>query len=216
MSDIRVLLADDHAVVREGLKALVGAEPGMDVVGEAADGPAAVALVAELDPDVVVVDVSMPGMNGAQVTTRLREVRPNRKVLALTVHEDAGYLRLLLEAGAAGYVLKRAAAAELVRAIRAVAAGGTYLDPAMAGRVVDDLVRPAEAPGAACELSERETEVVRLIALGYSNKEIAARLKVSVKTVETYKARSMEKLAIRSRVDIVRYAAGRGWLATTA
>lgn len=214
MSPIRVLLADDHAVVREGLKALVSAEPDMDVVGEAADGVEAVARTASLDPDVVVVDVSMPGLNGAQVTTRLREERPDRKVLALTVHEDAGYLRLLLEAGAAGYVLKRAAAAELVRAIRAVAGGGTYLDPAMAGRVVDDLVRPPEPPAASAELSERETEVVRLIALGYSNKEIAARLKVSVKTVETYKSRSMEKLNIRSRVDIVRYAAGRGWLNT--
>jgi DNA-binding NarL/FixJ family response regulator len=185
------------------------------VIGEASDGPSAVALVADLDPDVVVVDVSMPGLNGAEVATRLRAARPDRKVLALTVHEDAGYLRLLLEAGAAGYMLKRAAAAELVRAVRAVAAGGTYLDPAMAGRVVDDLVRPTEPPATTAELSERETEVVRLIALGYSNKEIAARLGVSVKTVETYKSRSMEKLAIRSRVDIVRYAAGRGWLSAT-
>src|SRR4051812_49874970 len=121
MSTIRILLADDHAVVREGLKALLGAEPGIEVVGEAADGPAAVALAAELDPDVVVVDISMPGLNGAQVTTRLRQANPGRKVLALTVHEDKSYLRLLLEAGAAGYVLKRAAAGELVQAIRAVA-----------------------------------------------------------------------------------------------
>jgi DNA-binding NarL/FixJ family response regulator len=215
VTTIRVLLADDHAVVREGLKALINAESDMNVIGEASDGPSAVALVADLDPDVVVVDVSMPGLNGAEVATRLRAARPDRKVLALTVHEDAGYLRLLLEAGAAGYMLKRAAAAELVRAVRAVAAGGTYLDPAMAGRVVDDLVRPTEPPATTAELSERETEVVRLIALGYSNKEIAARLGVSVKTVETYKSRSMEKLAIRSRVDIVRYAAGRGWLSAT-
>src|SRR5690349_1525027 len=143
MSNIRVLLADDHAIVREGLKSLINSQSGMEVVGEAADGPTAVSMTAELDPDVVVVDISMPGANGAQVTTQLRAARPDRKVLVLTVHEDKGYLRLLLEAGAAGYVLKRAAAAELVQAIRAVAEGGTYLDPALAGSVVDNFVRPA-------------------------------------------------------------------------
>ena len=211
---IRVLLADDHAIVREGLKALVNSQPDMEVVGEAPDGLVAVSLTAELDPDVAVVDVSMPGLGGADVTRRLRQADPGRKVLVLTVHEDKGYLRLLLDAGAAGYVLKRAAAAELVQAIRAVAAGGTYLDPALAASVVDDFVRPAERDEPAAELSERETAVVRLIALGYSNKEIAAQLKLSVKTVETYKTRSMEKLHIRSRVDIVRYAARRGWLET--
>ncbi len=212
MNSIRVLLADDHAVVREGLKALINAQPDMEVVGEAADGLAAVALAAELDPDVVVVDVSMPGLTGAQVATRLREVRPDHKVLALTVHEDGSYLRMLLEAGAAGYVLKRAAVGELVQAIRAVAAGGTYIDPAMAG-VLGDFVRPTQDRDApAVELSEREGEVVRLVALGFSNKEIAARLRISVKTVETYKARSMEKLGLKGRVDIVRYASRRGWL----
>jgi DNA-binding NarL/FixJ family response regulator len=214
MDKLRILLADDHAVVREGLKALVNAQPGMEVVAEAADGPTAVRLVAEHDPDVVVVDVSMPGLNGAEVTSRLREARPGRHVLALTVHEDKGYLRLLLEAGAAGYVLKRAAADELIQAIRAVAGGGTYLDPALAGAVVGDFVRtPAGGVAAAVELSDREAEVVRLIAQGYSNKEIAARIGLSVKTVETYKARSLEKLDLRSRVDIVRYATQRGWLA---
>lgn len=213
MDNIRVLLVDDHAVVREGLKTLVNLQVGMAVVGEAADGPTAVNLTAELDPDVVVVDVSMPGMNGVQLTTHLRMQRPDRKILVLTVHEDKGYLRLLLETGAAGYVLKRAAADELIQAIRAVAEGRTYLDPSLAGSVVDTFVRPGmERENAIAELSEREAEVVRLIALGYSNKEIAAQLKVSVKTIETYKMRSMEKLQIRSRVEIVRYAAKRGWL----
>jgi DNA-binding NarL/FixJ family response regulator len=206
---VRVLLADDHPVVRTGLRALIDAQPGLAVVGEAADGPAAVALAAELDPDVVVVDVSLPGLGGAQVTARLREVRPDRRVLALTVHEDPGYTRLLLDAGARGYALKRSAVGELVRAIRVVAAGGTYLDPAVAGAVVGDRVHPTPEEA---ELSERETEVVRGIALGYSNKEIAVRLGVSVKTVETYKTRALEKLHARSRVDLVRYAAGKGWL----
>ncbi len=210
MSNTRVLLADDHVVVREGLKALIGGHPGFEVVGEAADGPTAVALTAELDPDVVVVDVSMPGLNGAEVTAVLRQAKPDRKVIALTVHEDRGYLRALLEAGAAGYVLKRAAADELVQAIRAVAAGGTYIDPALASSVVDPYVGRV-AP--AVELSEREAEVVKMIAQGYSNKEIAAKLSLSVKTVETYKARSLEKLGVRTRVGLVRYAAERGWLA---
>ncbi len=157
----------------------------------------------------------MPGLNGVQVTERLRAARPDRKVLALTVHEDAGYLRQLLAAGGHGYVLKRAAATELVQAIRAVAGGGTYLDAAMSERVVNSFVRPPAAHEAspAADLSDRETEVVRLVAQGYSNKEVAAKLKLSVKTVETYKARSMEKLGMCSRVDIVRYATKQGWLA---
>ncbi|HEV3257765.1 MAG TPA: response regulator transcription factor, partial [Gemmataceae bacterium] len=136
---------------------------------------------------------------------------------ALTVHEDKGYLRLLLEAGASGYVLKRAAAGELIHAIRTVAAGGVYLDPALAGKVVGSFVRAPAGKGVAegDDLSEREGEVVRLIAAGYSNKEIATRLSLSVKTVETYKARSMEKLGLDSRADLVRYALQRGWLQNT-
>src|SRR5689334_11532231 len=136
MADLRVFLVDDHAVVREGLKALINAEPGMTVVGEAADGETACEQVPLLAPDVTVMDVSMPGLTGAQATDRLRRNCPGVKVLTLTVHEDKGYLRQLLAAGAAGYVLKRAAAAELVRAIRVVAAGGVYLDPSLAGKVV--------------------------------------------------------------------------------
>lgn len=213
MSNIRVLLADDHAVVRAGLKSMIDAQMGMEVVGEASDGSMAVEMTAELDPDVVVVDVSMPGLTGAEVASRLKELSPERRILALTVHEERAYLRMMLEAGAAGYVLKRAAAEELVHAIRAVSAGGTYLDPALAGDVVSTFVRPATVrETAAIDLSDREAEVVRHIALGYSNKEIAARLKLSVKTIETYKMRSLEKLGMRSRVDLVQYAARRGWL----
>jgi DNA-binding NarL/FixJ family response regulator len=217
MTSLRIFLADDHAVVREGLKSLIDAQPDMEVTGEAGDGNAACELVPALRPDVVIMDVSMPGMSGARATEQLRQTCPQVKVLALTVHEDKGYLRQLLEAGAAGYVLKRAAAEELIRAIRTVAAGGVYLDPALAGTVVGGFVRkPAgkNVPEGA-DLSDREAEVVRLVAEGHSNKEIAVRLGLSVKTVETYKARSLEKLGLRSRADLVRYALGRGWLQGT-
>jgi DNA-binding NarL/FixJ family response regulator len=210
---IRVLLADDHAVVREGLKNLVSGEADIEVVGEARDGAEAVSRATELRPDVVVMDMSMPRMSGAEATRRLRQTCPSSRVLVLTVHEDQSFLRQLLSAGAAGYVLKRAAGDELIHAVRAVASGGTYLDPAIAGKLVGQFVEgaPAGVHGDR-ELSERESEVLRLIAQGYSNKEIAAQLAVSVKTVETYRARSMEKLGLESRVDIVRYAIRRGWL----
>lgn len=214
MTELRVFLADDHAVVREGLKALIGAQPGMAVVGEAADGLDACEQVSRLRPDVVVMDVSMPGLTGAQATERLQRECPSVKVLALTVHEDKGYLRQLLGAGAAGYMLKRAAADELVRAIRVVAAGGVYLDPALAGKVVGGFVGHAlgDRPVAVGELSDREAEVIRLTAAGYGAKEVAARLNLSAKTVETYKSRALEKLGLETRADVVRYAAQRGWL----
>jgi DNA-binding NarL/FixJ family response regulator len=214
MTKLRVFLADDHAVVREGLKALVNAQAGMEVVGEAADGQAALEAATKLRPDVVVMDISMPGLSGARATEQLKQACPQVRVLALTVHEDRGYLRQLLEAGASGYMLKRAAAEELIHALRTVAAGGVYLDPGLAGKVVSGFVRKPGAKEAleGTDLSEREEEVVRLIAQGYSNKEIAARLSLSVKTVETYKARSREKLGLRGRTGLVRYALQRGWL----
>jgi DNA-binding NarL/FixJ family response regulator len=216
MSNIRVLLADDHAMVREGLRALINSQPGFEVVGEAGDGNTAVAMTMETDPDIVVVDVSMPELSGAQVAAKLRQLRPDRKIIALTVHEERAFMRMLLEAGVSGYVLKRSAADKLVSAIRAVGAGGSYIDPSLRAAAEELSVPPppttAENNNTALELSERETEVVKLIALGYSNKEIAARLALSVKTIETYKTRSMEKLGIRSRVEIVQYAAKRGWL----
>ncbi len=217
MPKLRVFLADDHTVVREGLKALVNAQPGMEVSGEAADGRTACQLVQQLQPDVVVMDFSMPEMNGARATKELKRTCPHVKVLALTVHEEKGYLHQLLEAGVSGYVLKRAAAEELIHAIRTVAAGGIYLDPALAGQVVGGFVRHPAGTGVVGggDLSERETEVLRLIAAGYSNKEIAAQLTLSAKTVETYKARSMEKLGLNSRAEIVRYALQCGWLQNT-
>jgi DNA-binding NarL/FixJ family response regulator len=213
MSKLQILLADDHAIVREGLKRLIDAETDMRVVGEAADGREAIEKSVRLSPEVAVMDVSMGDMNGAEATRRIKQSCPGTRVLALTVHEDKSYVRELLDAGAAGYVLKRAAADELIRAIRAVASGGVYVDPRVAAKLLRTFAEPAAAAaGALSELSERETAVMRLIAQGYTNKEIAAQLNVSVKTIETYKARSMEKLGLRSRVDIVRIGTERGWL----
>ncbi len=215
MPKLRVLLADDHAVVREGLKALINAQPDMEVVGEAADGAETVTQARALLPDVLVVDVSMPEMTGAQATAALTAERPALKVLALTVHQDTSYLRSLLEARASGYILKRAAAHELVHAIRTVAAGGTYLDPTLAGKVVSSFVRTgsrALPDGPEGVLSEREEQVLRLVAQGYSNKEIAARLEVGIKSIESYKARASQKLGFSGRADIINYALQKGWL----
>ena len=216
MSKLRVFLADDHAVVREGLKALINGQAAMEVVGEAADGRTACARAKEIRPDVVVMDVSMPELNGVQATRELRSQCPDVKVLALTVHEERSYLRDLIEAGASGYVLKRSAAEDLVHAVLVVARGDVYLDPSVTAAVVGKLAR-ARTPtdGTGLDLSDRETEVLQLIAQGHSNKEIAGRLKISVKTVETYKARSMEKLGLTGRADIVRFALQRGWLHDT-
>jgi DNA-binding NarL/FixJ family response regulator len=212
--EIRIFLADDHAVVREGLKALISTQPGMTIVGEASDGLDVCARVPALQPDVVIMDVSMPGLTGSEATERLRQECPQVKILALTVHEDKGYIRQLLAAGAAGYVLKRTAPEELIRAIRVVCAGEVYLDSGVAGKVVGGFVRNAGDTGTTfgASLSEREMEIARLTAAGHSHKEIAARLELSVKTVETYRSRAMDKLGLKSRAELVRYAFQKGWL----
>lgn len=200
--------------MREGLKSLVNAQADMDVVGEADEGRMTLQKVRELQPDVLIVDVSMPGLNGIQVTERLRRTCQKVTILVLTAHDDNGYLRQLLEVGASGYVLKKAAADELINAIRVVAAGGVYLDPSLAGKVVGGYLgnrRPGCKPQGN-DLSEREVEVLRLVAWGYTNKEVASYLRISVKTVETHKANIMQKLDLKSRVEMVRYALRQGWL----
>lgn len=214
MTKLRVFLADDHAVIREGLKSLVNAQPDMEIVGEAENGRLAWQLAKALEPDVAVMDVSMPELNGVKATEILTQECPKIKVLALTVHEDQGYLRQILKAGAAGYVLKKAMAEELIHAIRTVAAGNTYIDPVLANNVVRGYLRDASVKDRllGSDLSARETEVLRLIAWGYSNKEISSQLNIGTKTVETYKARLMDKLELRSRVEIVLYALHQGWL----
>ena len=212
MSKLRVMLADDHETVREGLKLIVNAQDDMEVVGFAGDGSEAVTMAQELLPDVLVMDISMPKLNGLKATEKLNEVCPQVKVLTLSRHADDGYLRELLAAGACAYVLKQSAPSELIHAIRAVAAGGKYIDPKLTAKVVDsygDRMSRGEAKGI---LSDRESEVLRLIALGYSNKEIAARLSLSVKTIEVHKANAMRKLNLTGRIDLVRYAIFQGWL----
>jgi two-component system response regulator NreC len=215
MRRLRILVADDHEAVREGLKAILTAQDDMEVVGEAADGNAAVAQALALSPDVVILDVSMPALNGLKATEQIRSQCPTAVVLALTRHSSDGYLHQLLRAGAAGYVLKQSRSATLLHAIRAVAAGGTYLDPTVAARAIARQHRPAPATGVGVAdpgLSEREEEVLRLAAWGHTNKDIAARLDLSVKTIETHKANATQKLGLRHRIDIVRYALWQGWL----
>jgi DNA-binding NarL/FixJ family response regulator len=200
--------------VRHGLKLLIDCQPDMKVVSEASDGSSAVQRTQELKPDVVVMDVSMPGMNGLIATRTLKRLQPATAIVTLTRHSDDAYLQELLRAGVSGYVLKQSAPAELIQAIRAAAAGGQYLDSALTARVTAGFLtrdgRGAHKPGA--PLSERESEVLRLIASGYSNKEIAARLELSVKTVEAHKANAVRKLGLNGRIDIVKYALLQGWL----
>jgi DNA-binding NarL/FixJ family response regulator len=212
MSKLRIMLADDHETVREGLKMIVNAQDDMEVVGFAGDGREAVARAQELLPDVLVMDISMPKLNGLKATEKLNEVCPQVKVLTLSRHADDGYIRELLAAGACAYVLKQSAPGELIHAIRAVAAGGKYIDPKLAAKVMGSYSDRGPRGEAKGNLSDRESEVLRLIALGYSNKEIAARLSLSVKTIEVHKANAMRKLNLTSRIDLVRYAIFQGWL----
>lgn len=210
---LRILLADDHVTVRHGLKLLIDSQPDMNVVSEVSDGEAAIRGALELKPDVVVMDISMPGMNGLAATKKLKQQQPNAAIITLTRHSDDAYLQELLRAGALGYVLKQSAPAELLQAIRAAAAGKAYLDSTLAKRVTSEfLAREGRTNEAGAVLTDREAEVLRRIASGYSNKETAARLSLSVKTVEAHKANAMRKLGLKGRIDIVKYALLQGWL----
>ena len=203
---VRVLLADDHVTVRHGLRLLVEGEPDMTVVGEASDGAAAVKLALECKPDVVVMDVSMPGVNGLVATRMLKKILPGVAIVTLTRHADDAYLQELLRAGASGYVLKQSPPAELLQAIRSTAiAAGKYVDSSLMPRVTARFAGE-KVGGSAGTVSEREAEVLRLIACGYSNKEIASQLDISVKTVEAHKERLKEKLKLQGSTELVRFA----------
>lgn len=212
---ITVLLADDHAVLRAGLRALLAAQAGLEVVGEASHGAEAVRLAQALRPDVVVMDIGMPGVNGIDATARIKRDLPPAKVLILSMHDDQGYLRQVLRAGASGYVLKKAADTELLAAIQAAARGEVYLDPALAKVLMDEVMAPQATRREAPALSGRERDVLRLVARGHTNQQVADRLCISVKSVETYKARLMEKLSLRGRAELVRYALQQGLLKET-
>ena len=216
MSNIRVIVAEDHATVREGLKLIINAQSDMEVVADAEDGRTAIELAQKLQPDVALMDISMPGLNGLKATAKLKDCCPEVHVLAVTRHKDDGYLQQVLKAGASGYVLKQSPPAELLHAIRAVANGGKYLDPTLAGKVMGRYSgRRSVINEGGTDVSDREVEVLRLVAWGHSNKEIASRLDLSVKTIEVHKANAMKKLGMASRIDIVRYAVLQGWLQDT-
>jgi two-component system response regulator NreC len=215
MNKLRILIAEDHELMRAGMKLLVEAQEDMEVVGEAGDGRAAIELAKQLQPDLILMDVSMPELNGLKASAKLKRIAPGLKILTVTRHTDDAYLQELLRAGVSGYVLKQSAATELIFAIRAVASGKSYLDPKITGKVLNSYAEkgkklPGEKSGK--QLTGRESEVLRHIALGYSNKEIAEKMGISVKTVEAHKANSLKKLNMESRKDIVRYAITKGWM----
>jgi DNA-binding NarL/FixJ family response regulator len=209
MSKLRILLADDHEMVREGLKAILNAQTDMEVIAEAFDGQSAIERATVVHPDIVIMDVSMPRLNGLRATEAIRQSCPQVKVLTLTRHADKAYLQQLMRAGAAGYVLKQSRASEILRAIRAMAKGDVYIDKQLSKTNEAIVARP---PTVHPSLSAREEEILRFVAWGYSNKEIATRLDLSVKTVETHKANAAQKLGLTNRNEIVRFAMLRGWL----
>ncbi|MEW6046079.1 MAG: response regulator transcription factor [Bacillota bacterium] len=203
---IRVVVADDHTIVREGLVMILRSAPDIDVVGEASDAEQAIAMVEKLQPHVVLMDISMPGISGLEAIRHIRRNFPQVKVIALTIHETEDYIVHALRAGVHGYLVKRAAAQELLSAIRAVIRGESYLHPAIVKVVLNDYLQRLEHGQEEPVLTEREREIVRLIAEGYKNREIAQRLNISLKTVETHRANIMQKLNISDRVQLVRFA----------
>jgi len=211
----RILLADDHHILRAGLRALLNAESDFDIVGEAADGDQVLQLAAELRPDLVLMDINMPGLGGIEATRRLKKVLPEIHVLILTVHEDESLLREAIHAGVSGYVIKRAAESELTDAIQAISRGDMYIHPAMTRALLKDLApipKPKPATSTQDTLTKREVDVLRLIARGYTNNQIAELLSVSPRTVEGHRANLMHKLDLHSRVELVEYAEEHGLL----
>ena len=215
MEKLKILLADDHDLFCAGLAALLDKERDMKVVGQARDGREVLEKAREIHPDLIIMDINMPEFAGVEAAAQISEKCPEVKLLALSIHEDKYHLRKVLREGAVGYLPKRAAVSELMQAIRTVASGGIYIHPSLAKELVsllNDNSSHARNNGLHKDLSEREKDVLRLLALGYSNKEIAARLKVGIKSVDTYKTRFMEKLDLKNRVEVVRYAKLQGMM----
>jgi DNA-binding NarL/FixJ family response regulator len=209
----RILLADDHAVLRAGLRLLLNSQEGFSIIGEAATGAETLSLAERLQPDLILLDLSMPALGGLEALPLLRRLAPQARILILTMHDDPQYLRQTLKSGSSGYVLKKAADVELLSAVRSVLQGEVYIHPGMTRTLIEDIL---PASGVASDqdlwevLSEREQEVLRLVALGYTSAEIAGQLNLSTKTIETYRARGMEKLGLRNRAGLVRLALSKG------
>jgi len=215
LGPIRVLLAEDHILVREGVRALLEAQPDMEVVAEASDGSEAVRKALDLLPDVVLMDITMPGTNGLEATRLIRKAAPGVRILALTMHGTDDYFFRLLDAGASGYVLKESASSDLLSAIRAVHRGGVFLSPSVAKRLVDDHLRRAsegdQRPGYD-SLTDRERQILKLIGEGCTNQEIAQKLCLSVNTVQTHRTHIMDKLNLHNRTELLRFAVRAGFL----
>ncbi|HSN90503.1 MAG TPA: response regulator transcription factor [Anaeromyxobacteraceae bacterium] len=211
MSKIRVLIADDHAILREGVRALLASQADIEVVGDAVDGKDAIEKVAQLDPDVVLMDIAMPGLGGIEASLEIRKAGGRAKILVLSQYEDREYVRRLLKSGVSGYVLKKSAGSELANAIRAVHRGGLVLDPEVARMAMEEA--GPERPGGADPyeaLTDREKQVLKLVAEGRSNKEVAEVLGISVKTAMSHREHVMEKLGVHNRTELVRFAIKRG------
>lgn len=211
-----IALCDDHPIVLNGLRNLIESEQDFEIAGTATDGLAALKLITDKRPDIALIDISMPELNGIALARKLADDAPAVRVVVLTVYEDRAFLKQALDAGVRGYLLKRSAAESLIQALRAVLTGGIYVDPAIADRVFVNST-PRQGRGGdkplMPALTERESEVLKLTALGFTNKETARRLDIGVKSVETYKARGLEKLGLSTRAELVRYASAEGWLA---
>ncbi len=209
---IKVLIADDHAIVRAGLRALIKDEPSLALVGEASGGVEVIELAGQLDVDIILLDLSMPDLDGIAVTRKIRQIKPLARILILTVHEDEGLLRAVIKAGASGYILKRAAESELISAINVVLRGDLYIDPAMMRTILTDPdLKQTPIPSGKIEpLTPRETEVLKLIVQGYTNRQIAKEFSISIRTVEGHRSNLSEKLGLHNRVELVRYARDHG------
>jgi len=210
MQKIKILLVDDHAIMRDGIKALLSIHEDLEVVGEASEGREALELAKTLDPDVVVMDISMPGMDGLEVTHRLTRRNPKTKVIILTQHDNREYILSTIKVGAAGYIPKKALGSDLVAAIRAVRSGDSFLYPSAARTLIDDYRKQAEQPDIYESLTEREREILKLIAEGRTSREIAEALFISQKTVQGHRTKIMEKLDLRNRTELIKYAMRKG------
>jgi DNA-binding NarL/FixJ family response regulator len=214
MSTAKVLLVEDHIVVRQGIKALLSDDPDLEIVGEADNGREALNMVSDLQPNIVLMDISMPGLNGIEATRQLRQIYPEIKVVILSMHANEEYVFQVLQAGASGYVLKQSDSSEVLTAIRAALSGGSFLSPPISRTVIEDYVHRAEVRGQGEDLdilTSREREVLQLLAEGLPNREIAKQLNISVKTVETHRSNMMNKLDVKNKTELIKYAFRKGW-----